>query len=40
MSGINRELILDTKHIAKHLPNTPQMKRLLSKGRAVHVFYK
>lgn len=38
MSGINRPIILDSKHIAKHLPDTPQMRRLLNKGRAAHVF--
>ena len=29
MAGIDRELILDTKHVAKDLPGTPQMRRLL-----------
>ena len=38
MSGINRPITLDSKHIAKHLPDTPQMRRLLNKGRAAHVF--
>ncbi len=38
MSGINRQITLDSKHIAKHLPDTPQMRRLLNKGRAAHVF--
>ncbi|NJN71984.1 MAG: hypothetical protein HC799_03785, partial [Limnothrix sp. RL_2_0] len=38
MSGINRDLILDTRHIAKHLPDTPQAKRLLKKGLPIHVF--
>jgi hypothetical protein len=38
MTGINRPIQVDTKHIAKHLPNTPQMQRLLKKGLAVHVF--
>ena len=39
MSGINRQITLDSKHIAKHLPDTPQMRRLLNKGRAAHVFH-
>ncbi len=38
MSGINRQITLDSRHIAKHLPDTPQMRRLLNKGRAAHVF--
>ncbi len=38
MSGIDREIILDSRHIAKHLPNTPQVQRLLKRGRAAHVF--
>ena len=38
MSGINREIFLDAKHISKHLPNTPQSRRLLLRGRAIHVF--
>ena len=38
MSGIDREIILDSRHIAKHLPNTPQVQRLLKGGRAAHVF--
>ena len=38
MSGINCEIFLDTKHISKHLPNTPQSRRLLLRGRAIHVF--
>lgn len=38
MSGIEREIILDPRHIAKHLPNTPQVQRLLRRGRAAHVF--
>ena len=38
MSGINRPITLDSKHIAKHLLDTPQMRRLLNKGRAAHVF--
>jgi len=38
MSGIKRQITLDSRHIAKHLPDTPQMRRLLNKGRAAHVF--
>ncbi|MFB2835763.1 DUF6972 family protein [Floridanema evergladense] len=38
MSGIERELILDTRHIPKHLPDTPQVQRLLRRGRAAHIF--
>ena len=35
---INRQITLDARHIAKHLPETPQMQRLLKKGIAAHVF--
>ncbi|NES18920.1 MAG: hypothetical protein F6K41_08325 [Symploca sp. SIO3E6] len=38
MSGIDREIILDPRHIAKHLPETPQVQRLLRQGRSAHVF--
>lgn len=38
MSGIKRELNLDRRHIAKHLPDTPQMQRLLQKEGVAHVF--
>jgi hypothetical protein len=38
MTGINYPIELDLKHIAKHLPNTPQMQRLLKKGLPVHIF--
>ncbi|MBF2077368.1 MAG: hypothetical protein IGR76_02320 [Synechococcales cyanobacterium T60_A2020_003] len=38
MSGINREIILDSRHTAKHLPETPQVQKLLRRGRAAHVF--
>ena len=38
MSGINREIFLDPKHISKHLPNTLQSQRLLLRGRSAHVF--
>lgn len=38
MSGVKYPIELDTRHIAKHLPNTPQMQRLLRKGLSAHVF--
>lgn len=38
MSLIDRELTLDTKHIAKHLLDTPQMEQLLQKEGSVHIF--
>lgn len=38
MSGIEREIVLDSRHIAKHLPDTPQVQRLLRRGRSAHVF--
>ncbi len=38
MAGISRPIQLDARHLAKHLPNTPQMQRLLRKGLAAHVF--
>ena len=38
MSGIGREIVLDRRHIAKHLPDTPQSDRLLRRGRSAHVF--
>jgi len=38
MNGINYPIKLDNKHIAKHLPNTPQMQRLLKKGLPAHIF--
>jgi hypothetical protein len=38
MSGIDREITLDRRHLAKHLPNTPQSNRLLRRGRSAHVF--
>ncbi|MBE9094618.1 hypothetical protein [Tychonema sp. LEGE 07203] len=38
MTGINRELSLDTKHVAKHLPDTSEMQNLLKQEGSVHVF--
>lgn len=38
MSGIKREIFLDPRHAGKHLPGTPQMQRLLRRGRSAHIF--
>ncbi|MBW4417961.1 MAG: hypothetical protein KME13_01885 [Myxacorys californica WJT36-NPBG1] len=39
MSGIiNREIFLDLRHSAKHLPDTAPVRRLLRRGRSAHVF--
>lgn len=38
MSGIDCEIILAPRHIAKYLPETPQVQRLLRRGRSAHVF--
>ncbi len=38
MSRIDREIFLDTRHFAKHLPTTDQVNRLLKSGRAAHIF--
>ena len=38
MSGIDRKISLDPRHLAKHLPNTGQSNRLLRRGRSAHVF--
>jgi hypothetical protein len=38
MSLSDRELTLDTKHVAKHIPDTLQMQRLLEKEGSAHVF--
>ena len=38
MSGIDHEIILALRHIAKHLPDTTQVQRLLRRGRSAHVF--
>lgn len=38
MSGVNREIFLDSRHTAKHLPGTPQVQHLLRRGRSAHVF--
>jgi hypothetical protein len=38
MSGIEREIFLDHRHIPKHLSKTPQSNRLLQRGRSAHVF--
>ncbi len=39
MSGIDREITLDLRHISKHLPDTVQAQTLLRRGRSVHVFH-
>ena len=33
-----RELFLDSRHLPKHLPDTPQTERLLRRGQSAHVF--
>ena len=38
MSGIDRDISLDLKHLAKHLPGTGQANRFLRQGRAAHLF--
>lgn len=38
MSGIDGDIFLDHKHLAKHLLNTAQSNRLLRLGLAIHVF--
>lgn len=38
MSGIERDIFLDSKHLDKHLPGTTQTNRLLRRGRSAHVF--
>lgn len=38
MSGIDRAISLDRRHIAKHLPDTSQSNRLLRRGRSAHIF--
>lgn len=38
MSGIDREIVLDSRHIGKHLPGTLQVQRLLRRGRSAHIF--
>ena len=39
MSGINHEIFLDSRHAGKHLPDIPQMQRLLRRGRSAHVVF-
>jgi hypothetical protein len=38
MSGIDREIVLDPRHIAKHISGTPQVRHLLRRSRSAHVF--
>ncbi|KPQ32190.1 MAG: hypothetical protein HLUCCO16_20580 [Phormidium sp. OSCR] len=40
MSGIDRPLMPDPKHIAKHIPNAQQMQKRLEQERLVHVLNK
>ncbi|MEM8545287.1 MAG: hypothetical protein AAGF66_15010 [Cyanobacteria bacterium P01_H01_bin.119] len=37
MVGVHREIVLDSRHTAKHLPDTPQVQRLLRRGRSAYV---
>ena len=39
MSGVQGEIFLDSRHTAKHLPGTPQVQRLLKRGKSAHVFH-
>jgi hypothetical protein len=36
---IDRQLTLDSRHLAKHLPNTPQMQKPLEREGSVHLFH-
>lgn len=38
MSGISREIFIDSRYFQRHLPDTTQVRRLLRRGRAAHVF--
>jgi len=38
MSGISKEISPDRRYFQRHLPGTPQVNRLLRKGRAAHIF--
>lgn len=38
MSAVKREIFLDSRHTPKHLPDTPQVQRLLRRGQSAHVF--
>ena len=38
MSGIDKDISIDKRYFSRHLPDTPQVKRLLRRGRAAHVF--
>lgn len=38
MNLIDRELTLDTRHVAKHLPDTPQSSQLLKSEGSAHLF--
>ena len=39
MSGIDRIITLDARHLDKHLPGTVATNRLLRRGRAAHIFH-
>jgi hypothetical protein len=38
MTGIERQIILDVRQVAKHIADAPQMQRLIKRGLAAHVF--
>lgn len=38
MTGIPDPIEIDSRHTAKHLPNTPQSQRFLRRGLAAHLF--
>lgn len=38
MSGIHRQISLDIRHVAKHLPDSSPVQKLLRTGRSAHVF--
>jgi hypothetical protein len=38
MSGTDREIVLDSRHVAKHLPGTSEVQRLLRRSKSAHVF--
>lgn len=39
MGGISKEIFIDHRYVQRHLPNTPQVRKLLRRGRAAHVFH-
>lgn len=38
MAGIDKEVFPDSRYFQRHLPGTSQVKRLLRRGRAAHIF--